>query len=561
MMKNKTINKIASVFLTVLIAFTALPLNVSAAEAEASGYGATVTTSDGSFKNYDTLADAVAYAMSNEGSIVTLNESIDLSSQIVMQSFTTANSLTIDLNGFTISRGSTAFHVGGKTTLTVKDSKGMGSVNGMINLNNTAEVYLVGVKVVGSSTGITLSSADAKLIADKNSSITTTNSFGKAVETQGTVKVDGTLKGGGNGNEIFYKSGTIDLSNNTAPEGIRIRTLNDSTFLSMADVKLPEGYYCFDADGNIIESTGTATGIVTVKEMKSADYSAVDEAIATANALNKDDYIDFSAVESAINAVDRSKNITQQDEVDAMAQAILDTVSALEYKPADYSAVDEAIENANALNKDDYIDFSAVESAINAVDRSKNITQQDEVDAMAQAILDAVSALEYKPADYSAVDEAIAKADALNKDDYSDFSAVENAINAVDRSKNITQQDEVDAMAEAILNAIDAVIKAKNQMSVEAIGVELENFDINRVTIFREDEIEALKAKIEKLIADENMGEAETTKLNEYKAQTDKLLEIINNPVEYFSLRFFYLIWDCITWKYNGILGLFSKIF
>ncbi len=116
-------------------------------------------------------------------------------------------------------------------------------------------------------------------------------------------------------------------------------------------------------------------------------------------------------------------------------------------------------------------------------------------------------------------------------------------------------------MAEAIFNAIDTVIKAKNQMSVEAVGIELEKFDINRITIFWEDEIEALKAKIEELLADENMDEAEIEKLNEYKAQADKLIEVINDPVEYFSLRLFYFIWDCLTWKSNSIVNIFNLIF
>ena len=66
--------------------------------------------------------------------------------------------------------------------------------------------------------------------------------------------------------------------------------------------------------------------------------------------------------------------------------------------PADYSAVDAAIAKANALKKDDYKDFSAVEAAVNAVVRDKNITEQSEVDAMAQAIEDAIAALEKKQA-------------------------------------------------------------------------------------------------------------------------------------------------------------------
>ena len=192
-------------------------------------------------------------------------------------------------------------------------------------------------------------------------------------------------------------------------------------------------------------------------QYKDADYTKVDAALAKANALKKDDYKDFSAVETAVNAVARGKNITEQGEVDAMAKAIEDALAALQYKDADYTKVDAAIAKANALNKDNYKDFSAVEAAVNAVARGKNITQQAEVDAMAKAIEDAVSALQYKGADYTKVDAAIAKADALNKDNYKDFTAVAAAVNAVVRDKNITKQSEVDKMAKAIEDAIAAL--------------------------------------------------------------------------------------------------------
>ena len=128
-----------------------------------------------------------------------------------------------------------------------------------------------------------------------------------------------------------------------------------------------------------------------------ADYSSVDAAIAKANALEKDNYKDFSAVEAAINTVVRDKNITEQGEVDAMAQAIENAITALQYKDADYTKVDEAIAKANALNRDAYTDFTAVEAAINAVVRDKNITEQGEEDAMAKAIEDAMAALVEKP--------------------------------------------------------------------------------------------------------------------------------------------------------------------
>ena len=212
----------------------------------------------------------------------------------------------------------------------------------------------------------------------------------------------------------------------------------------------------FNSNITITADTATHTHTIAMTYLP-ADYTKVDEAIAKVNTLNKDEYKDFTAVEVAVNAVARGKNITEQSAVDAMAQDIEKAIAALQYKDADYTKVDAAIAKANALNKDNYKDFTGVEAAVNAVARGKNITQQAEVDAMAKAIEDALAALQYKDADYTKVDAAIAKANALKKNDYKDFSGVECAIRAVARGKNITQQAEVDAMAKAIEDALAAL--------------------------------------------------------------------------------------------------------
>jgi uncharacterized protein YegL len=144
------------------------------------------------------------------------------------------------------------------------------------------------------------------------------------------------------------------------------------------------------------------------------------------------------------------------------ATAIFDSVIAkllsMTYAGADYTDVDAAIKRANSLNKDNYKDFSKVEDAINAVNRDKDITEQEVVNGYAKAINEAIDHLEYKDADYTKVTEAIEKANNLNKDNYKDFTEVEKAINAVVTGKNITQQDEVDAMAKAINDAIGALV-------------------------------------------------------------------------------------------------------
>ena len=153
----------------------------------------------------------------------------------------------------------------------------------------------------------------------------------------------------------------------------------------------------FNLNITITADTATHTQTIAMTYLP-ADYTKVDAAIAKANGLNKDDYKDFSAVETAVKAVVRDKNITEQSEVDAMAKAIEDAIAALQYKDADYTKVDAAIAKANALNKNDYKDFSGVEAAVKAVVRGKNITEQSEVDKMAKAIEDAIAALEKKTA-------------------------------------------------------------------------------------------------------------------------------------------------------------------
>ena len=129
-----------------------------------------------------------------------------------------------------------------------------------------------------------------------------------------------------------------------------------------------------------------------------ADYSAVDAALAKIPA-DLTAYTDESieTLSAAAEAVIRGKVIAKQAEVDTMAAAIERAISDLTFKPADYTAVDAAIAKANALNENDYIDFSAVKAALEAVVRGKNITEQFEVDAMAKAIEDAIAALVKKP--------------------------------------------------------------------------------------------------------------------------------------------------------------------
>ena len=133
--------------------------------------------------------------------------------------------------------------------------------------------------------------------------------------------------------------------------------------------------------------------------IRPADFTKVDEAIAkipedlsiyTTESVEK--------LNTAIDNIDRSIRVTEQSIVDGYAAAIEQAIIDLTLKDADYSKVDEAIAKAEALNKDEYTDFSKVDAAVKAVKRGLDITKQKDVDAMAAAINEALAALEKKEA-------------------------------------------------------------------------------------------------------------------------------------------------------------------
>ena len=234
--------------------------------------------------------------------------------------------------------------------------------------------------------------------------------YAKAVDSEGTeidLLSSGTQYFALYKNVHFITKAVYPVSFVVTPDGLTNVVVKVNGQEVTGSVSLEAGTYpvevtadnCKAYTGNITITADAATHTQTIAmTYLPADYTKVDEAIAKANALNKDNYKDFSAVEAAVNAVVRDKNITEQSEVDAMAKAIEDAIAALQYKDADYTKVDAAIAKANALKKDDYKDFSGVETAVKAVVRGKNITEQSEVDKMAKAIEDAIAALEKKPA-------------------------------------------------------------------------------------------------------------------------------------------------------------------
>lgn len=254
--------------------------------------------------------------------------------------------------------------------------------------------------------------------------------------------------------------------------------------------------------------------------LKGADYSALDAAIANAQAqLDRTDISDYTDASvnalrttlDAAKAVSRKLTVDQQQIITDATDALLAATRGLTLKGADYTALDKAIsdreeEVAAAKEAGIYTDasISRVETAIaaaKAVDRTLSVKEQTKVDD-ALAALNAVK-LEKKPADYSALNDAIKAAqDTLNNagDEYTEASktALSNAIKAaqavVAAKYDVTQQQKVDD-AVAALESVKLILKDADYSALNDAIQNAEAFlaDPDTEKLYTEEAIQAVK--------------------------------------------------------------------
>ena len=194
--------------------------------------------------------------------------------------------------------------------------------------------------------------------------------------------------------EVSMLAGTVGPAADSSPYGSAVDDFSDPTIVDGLNT---------NASAGVTWAEGVAGHPVFERqaEIALADYSAVDAALAAIPAdlsLYADDGV--KAVTSARDAVVDNLPRTRQAEVDDMAKAISDALAQLAYKPADYAVVDAAEAKAGKIDRALYTDESlaALDAALDAVVRNKNITDQQEVNAMAEAIEAALAALEEVPA-------------------------------------------------------------------------------------------------------------------------------------------------------------------
>lgn len=134
---------------------------------------------------------------------------------------------------------------------------------------------------------------------------------------------------------------------------------------------------------------GLQLGALKAKLAEAKELEAKGDALYTTDSWNS-----FSATITGVEYL-LETGFGTQEKVDTYLGYLTSNMDGLTYRAADYSAVDEALSKVPA-DLSGYTDESvaALRSAIDAVDRTKNITEQAAVDKMARDILSAVAGLE-----------------------------------------------------------------------------------------------------------------------------------------------------------------------
>ena len=251
----------------------------------------------------------------------------------------------------------------------------------------------------------------------------------------------------------WYGSFTADNTAGTPIDGATDKDFNP------IDYPAYPYYYCVVTSTDVgYDSIEIRTGVCENTTFVSADYSEYDKVVAQAKALDRSLYTDLTELDEALSADIGGLSNSQQNIVDEQTEKIEAALDNLVLKPADYSRVNEQI-NTVPEHLEYYTDetVNALNKILNGIDYGLDITKQEVVNSYAEQLQNAISALEYKPADYTEYDKAVSEAKGLDKEKYVDFSRVEKELAVDVGGRNITQQEEIDLQTKAILAAIDAL--------------------------------------------------------------------------------------------------------
>lgn len=387
-----------------------------------------------------------------------------------------------------------------------------------------------------------------------------------------------------NGNETSLKA-LLDRISATADEIARIETA-----VNTYDEESVKSTDKADLE-QLVEDIKALTDATNITEEERAELGELDAKLDALIKKIDDTKAEIDRINEAINGYDE-ESVKSSDEAaieqlkeDIKALTDGDNVTdeeraALEENKADADALADKIDETQAeidrINKavDSYdtesvksTDEEAIEQLkedIEALKATDNVTEEEtaaleEKLEKAETLTDKIAETEEKLEEIKGIENSY-DPETVTSDDKEDIEKVLAEIEAVNVDNLTPEQKaeytEIKAELKRLLVSIEAV-----KRNAETLVRRFNQFREDRVTIFWEDDINAYIAQIDDCLTSENLGQAEKTLLTETKAEAEHLIEVIHDPAEYISFRFFYFIWDCLNWKLGGISGWINSLF
>ena len=237
-----------------------------------------------------------------------------------------------------------------------------------------------------------------------------------------------------------------------------------NSWVAFAEALANAKKYNSDSEQEEVNLAAAALNEAMGKLVLRADFTALEKALATASSKVEANYTDATWADLVMmreEALALDANASQE-QVNKAAALLNKAIENLTVK-ADLTALNEAIALAEGKNQDEYTiaTWEELESAL-AVARALNENSPaEQVGNATVALNEAISKL-VKKADLTALNAALASAAELNADDFVEagWQELQNAIKASEGLTVESAQADVDAVAQRINDAIDALVPA-----------------------------------------------------------------------------------------------------
>lgn len=284
-------------------------------------------------------------------------------------------------------------------------------------------------------------------------------------------------------------------------------------------------------------------------ELKDANYENVNAAITKAENIVRDNYKDLTDLDAKLKAAKASLNlkIDKQTEVDKAAVELETAISNLELKDANYEKVNDAITKAENIVRENYKDLTDLDAKLKTAKSSLNlkIDKQKEVDKAAVELETAITNLVLKDADYSKINDFKTNVyDKLDSTKYTNFDILANAMNNIDYSIKINEQEKVNEMYNSLVKVYNNLIKTRADYSKVELAINnAKKYEANKYNYTNYDEVEKLinsidynldwgsQDKVDKYANDINYA---ISNLNKKLADYSKLAKVLSKlPADY----------------------------